>query len=112
MKAVSEMGMNDLRDKFNYGYLAAFAAMNNRNIYKLAMDKSLSKENYFVANDPWIKAKIAANALQVGYAYTIRKLKRKLKWKSDDVQTYYGIGDIAQAVRQYTETESNQQGKA
>ena len=112
MKAVSEMGMNDLRDKFNYGYLAAFAAMNNRNIYKLAMDKSLSKENYFVANDPWIKPKIAANALQVGYAYTIRKLKRKLKWKSDDVQTYYGIGDIAQAVRQYTETESNQQGKA
>lgn len=99
-------------DKFNYGYLAAFAVMNNRNIYKLAMDKSLSKENYFVANDPWIKPKIAANILHVGYDYMIRKLKQKLKRKCNDVQTYYGIRDIAQAVRQYTETESSQQGKA
>lgn len=98
LKAIREMGMTDLLSKYNFSYLVAFAALNNRNIFKFAMDKSLSKDNYFIANGHFMKFKILRALLQVAFGYIKRVIMHKFKTSSDNVVVYEELADISQAV--------------
>lgn len=50
LKAFEEMGLADLRRKFNFNYFAAFALLRNRSIFYLAFRKTLSIDNEKVNN--------------------------------------------------------------
>lgn len=101
IKAVREMGMEELLKEFNYSFLAAYALLNNRTIFKLAWQKTFSKQNYFVKNDPWLKWKFAIAVLQVLCDFAARKWKRCFKTKSENIVAFHGAESISVAVKQY-----------
>jgi len=73
-KAIDEMKMTNIHDVFNYSYLVAYSALNNRNIFLFIMKKSFLKENYYIRNDKFIKLKIILSFFQVLLEFIIRKL--------------------------------------
>lgn len=97
LKAVVETGMIKFRDKFDYSYLVAFAALNNRNIFSFAMNKSLSKDNHFVINDSFLKVKILISFIKIACGYFLRKLTRRFN-KSEATVVYRNVENISHAV--------------
>ena len=106
MKAVREMEMPGLIEKFNYSFLAAYALFNNRSIGRLALRKTFDSENYFVANDPWLKLKFIGSTVRILSDFIGRKLKRKFRIKAEQIVSFYGVGTISEAVKHYRQWTS------
>lgn len=97
IKAIDEMGMTELRSKFNYSFLVAFAALNNRNIFGLVIKKSLSEENYFIKEDKLVYFKLCKSFCVVGFQYLLRRINRVFK-KKCPVLVHTDVVDIAKAA--------------
>lgn len=101
MKAIREMEMTTILKKFNFSYLVAFSALNNRNIFLFAMKKSLSKENYFIAESRYMKIKILWAFMCVISSFICRIIKRNLRMTSQQSVSYENLENISQAVEVY-----------
>ena len=94
LRAIREMNSANLLKKYNFSYLAIFSILNTRSIFKYAVDKTFSKENYFIKNDRFIYLKCIKALCSILWGYSLRSIKRK----TNNEVRHYNISNISEAV--------------